>query len=421
MRLRLVFAALFGVFAFVAPADAQNAPWAALVRWVDAIEAHEAGRNDSAVRAIAQMPGADFESAFKPMVTLLGAAFIVEDRPRAFDELFASFVHKESLTPTDRATLASLVERVAKPALNRFLKRAVIAHTDAALFYPGSQLTAREGIGHLTSDGRAEGDLERPWHWMLARDFLHLVLETEPEDEDTRLWFRGLANYFWAERNFTEGLPHLRKAIELFPRDPELQFVRGLIHESQSASQIQAAVAEQQARVSRVGMIYIPSVGSARAEQRQAEDAFRIALAGDPAHLEARLRLSHLLTLDGRYEEAAKELAIVFAGVTHPWHRYFALLLLGRAEEGRGRPSDARVAYEAASALFPDAQAPRLAISQIDLRAGDRAGALKVFEFLSSERPYDSDPWWQYDAVRTPDTEREWLLRVRDAFAKVAR
>ncbi|MDQ3170598.1 MAG: tetratricopeptide repeat protein, partial [Acidobacteriota bacterium] len=281
---------------------------------------------------------------------------------------------------------------------------------------------AREGVGDLTSDGRGEGQMARPWHWMFARDFLYLVLSANRDDADALLWYQAIANHFWTMRNFTEGLPHIRKAIELFPRDPELQFVRGLIHESQSAAQIQAAVAEQQALLTRTPrMIYVPTVGSAASERRQAEDAFRIALSGDPGHLEARLRLSHLMTLDGRYEEAARELAVVLAGAEHPWHRYFALILIGRAEEGRGRPSDARAAYEAASALFPDAQAPRLAISQIDLRAGDRDAAMKVFEFLSSERPHDADPWWQYDAVRTPEMEREWLLRVRNAFARMPR
>ena len=68
------------------------------------------------------------------------------------------------LSQTEKANLASLVQRVAKPALNRFLKRAVIAHTDVALFYPESQLTSREGVGHLTSDGRGEGERGRPWH-----------------------------------------------------------------------------------------------------------------------------------------------------------------------------------------------------------------------------------------------------------------
>ena len=257
---------------------------------------------------------------------------------------------------------------------------------------------------------------------MLAREFLHLVLAVEPDDDDTRLWYRAIANHFWTVRNFTEGLPHIRKAIELFPRDPELQFVRGLIHESQAAPQIQAAVAEQQAlRTRNPGMIYIPSVGSAASERREAEDAFRIAIAEDPGHLEARMRLAHLLTCDRRHDEAAKELAIVLAGVEHPWHRYFASLLLGRAEEGRNRPSEARAAYEAAATLFPEAQAPRVAISQIDLRAGDRDAAMKMFELLAAERLHEADPWWQYDAVRTPESERAWLRRMRDAFLEVAR
>ena len=419
--MRAVLAAVLGVLVSASPAPAQTQPWVTLETWVSAIERHQSGRDDDAARAIAEMSAADLEGAFGHMVLLLNVTF-VEDEPRGFDRLFKGFAVRIDLSRSDREILTSLAERITKPGLDRFLKRAAALHTDVALFHPDAHLTTREGRGHLTSDGRGEGELSRPWHWMLARDFLYIVWRKTPTDRDVLLWYQAVANYFWSARNFTEGLPHSQKADELFPDDAELQFARGLLHESQAAPQIQAAVAEQQAlRAPAPGMVYVPSVGSAASERKEAERAFRKAVALDPSHLEARLRLAHVLTLDGRFDEAATELALVLAGTSHPWHRYFAYLLAGRADEGRGRAADARAAYEAASALFPDAQAPRLAISQIDLRAGDRDGAMKVLAFLSSRRAFDGDPWWQYDAVRTPETEREWLLRVRDAFAKVTR
>jgi tetratricopeptide (TPR) repeat protein len=419
-------AAVLGVVLTAPPLQAREHPMVTLQVWLTAIDRHEAGRNDAAVRSIVNMPQQDFEAAFGHMVLLLQAVVLQEKldtgRSRDFGGLFSSFVVRLDLSKSDRDILKGLAEAIGMRGFDRFLKGAAMLHTDAAIFHPNSQLTSREGIGHLTSDGRGEGERGRPWHWMLAREFLHLVLDRTPDDEDARVWYRAVANHFWAVRNFTEALPHMQKAIEQFPRDPELQFVRGLIHETQSAPQIQAAVAEQQAlRTGNPGVIYIPSVGSAASERREAEDAFRIAIAEDPNHLEARMRLAHLLTYDRRHDEAVKELAIVLAGVEHPWHRYFASLLMGRAEEGRKRPAEARAAYEAAAALFPEAQAPRVAISQIDLRAGDREAAMKVFELLGAERLYDADPWWQYDAVRTPESERAWLLRMRDAFREVMR
>lgn len=419
--MRAVPAAALGVFISVMPAQAPTEPWVTLETWIAAIERHEAGRDDAPVRVVAEMPQADFEGTFGHLVLLLSAVSVGE-RARDMDDLFDSFATRINMSPSERKILESLRTRVRTFGFDRFLKRAAMLHTDVALFHPDAHLTSREGLGHLTSDGRAEGDLTRPWHWMLAREFLYIVWSKTPADPDVLLWYQAVANHFWSARNFTEALPHSRKVDELFPDDAELQFVRGLIHESQAAPQIQAAVAEQQAqRVRAPGVVYVPSVGTAGAERREAEQAFRKAVAADRSHFEARMRLAHVLTLDGKFDEAAEELAVVVAATEHPWHRYFSYLLIGRAEEGRGRAFEARAAYEAASALYPDAQAPRIAVSQIDLRAGDRDGAMKVFAFLSSERPYDSDPWWQYDAVRTPETEREWVLRMRDAFARVMR
>jgi tetratricopeptide (TPR) repeat protein len=333
------------------------------------------------------------------------------------------------MTPADEVHLQTLRNRIARTGIDRFLKRAAMLHTDVTLFHPDVHLTTREGTGHLATDGRSEGDLGRPWHYMLARSFLYLVLwdkdvprltvrKTEP-DPEVLLWYQAVGNELWRQRNYTEALPHIRAALDLFPGDAELQFVSGVIHESQSGTQLQAAVQEQVAAFRGRRERYIPGVGTADAERDEAEDAFRAAIAADPGHLEARLRLAQVLNVDGEYDEAVRELTLVLERTKAPWHRYFALLFLGRAEEGRGHPDEARHAYESASGLFPDAQAPRMAISQIDMQAGRRADAVSVFQFLSRERPFDADPWWQYDAVRDPSDD--WISRLRAAFAEATR
>lgn len=427
MRMAL---ALAGLLIGAGPACAQADPWASLTIWVDAIEQHGAGRNDDAVRAVAEMPPAAFDAAVPYMVFLIHEAL---GRPgtSGFDDLFRRLYREIRLTPSDARRLEGLIGRASVPRLRDFFRRAALLHTDVTLFHSDANLTSAEGRGRLASDGRGEGELERPWHWMLARSFLHLLVTewvngkpalNADADPAVRVWYQAVANHFWSMRNYTEGLPHIRRALELFPRDAEIQFVRGLIHESQSGGQIQAAVAEQAAAVAKApGMIYVPTVGSEAVERRDAEDAFRLALAADPHHFEARLRLAHILTRQERYDEAARELAIVLATAEHPWHRYFAFLLAGRAEEGRGLPERARAAYQSAAALFPYAQSPRLALSQLDLRVGDRDAAIGVLAFLAGERPPDGDPWWQYDAVRTPEAAGAWIRRLRAAFAEPAR
>lgn len=411
-----------------AAASAQPAPvehWGALGRWVDAIERHEAGEDDQSVQTVAALPVQEFEATLRYLVFTLERA-LGNRGTRAFDDLFRRLHGDLTLTPMDAQRLRSLMARITGPDIGIFFKRAAMLHTDIVLFHPNAQLTTREGSGHVAADGRNRGDEGRPWHWMIARSFLHLALtdwtnprrpRLEPDsDPDVRLWYQAIANYLWSRRNYTEALPHIRAGLELFPEDAELQFVRGLIHEVQASAHIQAAVEDQARLVRGAGMVYQPVVLSAEKERAASVEALRRALAADPGHFEARLHLARVLNADEEYGQAAAEAAKALESSETTWHRYFAFLFLGRAEEGRGRVPEARGAYEEASVLFPDAQAPRLAISQLDLRAGDRDAALRLFEFLSRDRDARADPWWVYDAVRAPNAELVWIERVHEAF-----
>ncbi len=78
-------------------------------------------------------------------------------------------------------------------------------------------------------------------------------------------------------------------------------------------------------------------------------------------------------------------------------------LFLGRAEEALEHGEAARVAFERASALYPNAQSPRLALSQIARRAGNRPAAqreLQVISALPDDQRRREDPWWFYYDVR---------------------
>ena len=426
--------ALAGSLLFATVTHAQPAgidAWALVERWAGAIQDHEPGRDDEAVRSVASMTDDEFAAALRHMVFALATAHGAHGT-RAFDDQFRRLSGDMTLTPVEAKRLQTFVARIAGPAMKPFLRRAAILHTDITVFHPGALLTSGEGRGQIAADGRMRGSRNRPWHWILARSFLHLVL-TEWHDPRTprlvpdsdpgvRRWYQAVANYLWATRGYTEAVPHIARGLELFPDDAELQFVRGLVHEVLGGPHVQAALDEERWMAVRGPRVaYWRSVKSADDERDEAEDAYRRALRADPDHQEARLHLARLLTLDAKYADAADALAVVLAREERPWQRYFALLFLGRAEEGRGRPLEARQAYEAAAALFPRAQSPRLAISQLDLRAGDRAAAMRVFAFLSRARGMGADPWWEYDDQREPDAEFAWLERARTAFGEPAR
>ena len=76
------------------------------------------------------------------------------------------------------------------------------------------------------------------------------------------------------------------------------------------------------------------------------------------------------------------------------------------------RGQEAREQYERAATLFPTAQSPLLAISQLALDNNNTEDALRalqrVFGLQIKDR-WNDDPWWVYD-----------LSHVRDAAALVA-
>jgi hypothetical protein len=83
-------------------------------------------------------------------------------------------------------------------------------------------------------------------------------------------------------------------------------------------------------------------------------------------------------------------------------------MFLGDAQQRAGQPEQARAAYEAASALFPRAQSPYLALAQLARRKPDRAGALEALERMFgrpglAELMYD--PWSDYygGTILSPD------------------
>ena len=86
-------------------------------------------------------------------------------------------------------------------------------------------------------------------------------------------------------------------------------------------------------------------------------------------------------------------------------------------------PQVITAAYEEASARFPDAQSPLLALSQLARRRGDRAGALaaiaRVFALPSPAERERTDPWWTYNTAQARNAD-DLLEGVRAPFRRRA-
>lgn len=409
------------VSALAQPAAVKPGAWRHFDVWLDAIAGHDPGANDAALASAAALSSRELESVLPYMVFALRGAYAKLDRRAEFDETFNRYGTRGH-QPKDAGELQARVSRLlAPPGVDRFLKRAAMLHTDLGIVHRDSHVTQTAGLSHLVEDGRAVGDAGRPWHWMMARAFLHLVPRAA-EDPDVRLWYQAVGTHLWSSRTFTEAMPHLRRAAEIFPGDAEIQFLLGVCHEALAAPHIQSAVASRLAMMSsEEAARYQPGVQAADRENEDAREAFQKAVRADASHAEARVRLGRAWLLHGEYAQAVDELNAALEQTGNPVLRYLTHLFLGRAYERRGRGDLASAAYEAASVLFPLAQSPRLAISQLALQAGERDATRGIVAFLSLPAAREADdPWWSYHWERERD-HRVWIARLREAFARATK
>jgi tetratricopeptide (TPR) repeat protein len=138
------------------------------------------------------------------------------------------------------------------------------------------------------------------------------------------------------------------------------------------------------------------------------------------APMEARVRLARVLGRRGRHADAVALLqeTVVPAGDVRV--AYLRELFLGTEHGALGQVDAARGSLERAAKLFPAAQAPLIAMSDVFRRTGDRAAALEALRRLQA-LPVDTsvriDPWWDYyrsyaaDAGAQLSALRAWVGR----------
>ncbi len=228
------------------------------------------------------------------------------------------------------------------------------------------------------------------------------------------LWYKATAAYL-LQGSFGPAGPHLERARELFPADTDILFYSGCLHEDYSAPALQAAVRSAVAPPGRKFVVDSPS-----SHLESAERYFRKALEKNPRLIEARVRLGHVLEVQGRHAEAAAELRQATTLIDDALLRYYAFMFLGDAEQALGRRDAARQSYEQAAAGWPSAQSPLLALSRLALTAGDREGAARALDGLSSGDFDGYDPWVTYyvSAGRQADA---MLAELRASAAALGR
>jgi hypothetical protein len=86
------------------------------------------------------------------------------------------------------------------------------------------------------------------------------------------------------------------------------------------------------------------------------------------------------------------------------------------------RRSEAREQYTRAARLYPNAQSPLFALSQLADSSGDLEGALFNMQrvFALSRTDSMGDPWWVYDLSHVRDADA-LVAEMREIFGRLPR
>jgi tetratricopeptide (TPR) repeat protein len=411
--------------------------------WLKALVDHEQGFSDAALTSVASWWGDDLQSLWldlNSVVRLMRSPGTVrfsyqlqgESKPRdiryspAQLQRLRAFACIASGTAREPACVTILRQRAvvdddlleiairvqdAEDGDNFILRRGAMLHTDIAILKPApseprSIARYSRGAGGYRvqmQDGRQMGLSQIDDHWKIARgllEYIRPVGSNRPapgRDDMVRLWYRATAA--WMQDAGDHETAHLTRARELFPTDPDILFLSGSQHETYASSAVQSV--RENAVLPAGVTLMIDSEGR---ELRQAETFFRRSIAAKRDQPEAHLRLGHVLGQLNRHADAVPELDEALSTTSEDLLRYFGLLMLGTSQEALGRYDDAQASFEKASKLYPTAQSPYLALTELARRRGDRTAALKsiqeVFDLPWSQfQRYD--PWWDYDVAQS--------------------
>jgi tetratricopeptide (TPR) repeat protein len=282
----------------------------------------------------------------------------------------------------------------------RTVEGAILLHAEAGLVYLQEQrqpAAKRQFDTSLALHRWARGAVARARNRTVVRTKIFKAAD-EPrwelrESIDARDFYVALAAASLALGFPETAVPFALKAREEAPHDGEVQLVLGCAAEALA-----------------VEKVLLHRDGDAARARRDAETAFRAALALAPETHEARLRL-------GRLQDGAEPLlAAADAGSTDDRHRYLARLFRGRALERLGRSDEAIASYRRALEAWPDAQAARLALAHaLEKSSGPAASRALVDAVLDPIRRPEAkpDPWFLYP-IGPPGLAQAAFARVFD-------
>jgi len=243
--------------------------------------------------------------------------------------------------------------------------------------------------------------------------FAAKLLERSGADDLQRRWYRTVGLNLLLLDEPGAARSYLEEGLELFGEDAALLVALGATYESEAWA-LRLELRSLQAEL-------IPAMvdlARVRAQQRhcwsEAADLYEKALAREPEHAEARLRLGSVELLRGRSEQGLEMLQWVTEHAREPDLVYLAHLFIGREREGSADLDGALRSYRAALDANSLGQAAYVATSHALRVSGRPTAAAEVLERGLATRGPEliRDSWWRYPRARLGEA-RELLKTMR--------
>ncbi len=240
------------------------------------------------------------------------------------------------------------------------LKVAALLHTEAALL--------------LVSDEDAF------LHMDIARGFLDSIEEKHERNSTLRRWYLATGRFFQYQVLEPLASLALESALELDPDDEEVLLTLGLVRETAGWTT------------------------KSSKQLKRAEELYRKVIEIEPEHIEAKMRLAHVLALEGQHDEAMQTIGPYIQHL----QKAEAFLILGDIYKHQEKHAKAVESYRRAAHMDPACQTAAIAHSHALYRMGDKVGARAVMDrFFETQKIQadDADSWWLYLRGDRQETE----------------
>ena len=375
-----------------------------LEQWTAALEQHQPGEKDAPLDAFRDWTAPEFAE----LKTSFSSALQIVRDPTIRTFLRPPLANGRPSTQVfysrdEIRQLVDVAKRLRKLGESHMLRRGAMLHMDAVVLGSGNE--ARPGprrsdfyIYHM-DDGQPLGQQDALGQWDFARFMLERIYvdpgDSRPRpggDDWVRRWYRTLLAYQLSKMHF--NVEDAERGLELFPNDPEVLFLEGVLHEALSSPAIQEPLRKSEPTRQ------LARVRSAGGELDLAEDLLRRAVKRDPVFAEARLHLGRVLVERDQHKAALPELTQALATIQDPTLRYYGQMFVGRSAAVTGDVAAARAAFERAARLSPVAQSPLLALSQLAYARGDTDEAAELLKRVAELPELEGDdPWWFYNTT----------------------